>query len=97
MRRCPVKDCISSPLLNPLLGCGSLLAMVSLTAHAQQPADSVGAPVPSPARFVPSLILDNRNSFVQASAVRIIGLNLGLTPRGKHYRLGLAGYTLRRS
>jgi hypothetical protein len=42
-------------------------------------------------------VLDNRNSFVQASAVRIIGLNIGVTPRGKHYRLGLGAYTLRRS
>lgn len=48
-------------------------------------------------RFVPSLTIDNRNSFVQASAVRIIGLNVGLMPRGKPYRLGLGGYTLRRS
>jgi len=57
------------------------------------------APVAAPIapRFTPSLILDNRNSFIQASAVRIIGLNIGLTPRGKPYRLGLGGYTLRRS
>ncbi|QKG55809.1 hypothetical protein GKZ68_03615 [Hymenobacter sp. BRD128] len=48
-------------------------------------------------RFLPSLSIDNRNSFVQSSAVRIIGLNLGLLPRGKPYRLGLGGYTLRRS
>jgi len=40
--------------------------------------------------------LDNRNSFVQASAVRIIGLTVSLTPADRHYRLGLAGYTLRR-
>jgi len=48
-------------------------------------------------RLVPSLIIDNRNSFVQASAVRIIGLNVGVMPRGKPYRLGVGGYTLRRS
>lgn len=80
------------------MGYGGLL--LALPAHAQQPADSAACPALRPARaarFVPSLILDNRNSFVQASAVRIIGLNLGLMPRGKHYRLGLAGYTLRRS
>lgn len=82
-------------------GCGGLVAgLVPLPARAQQPTDSCARPVPplvrSP-RFVPSLILDNRNSFVQASAVRIIGVNIGLTPRGKRYRLGLAGYTLRRS
>ena len=81
--------------------CGGLLAgLAPQPAQAQQPADSCAQPaacsVRSP-RFVPSLILDNRNSFVQASAVRIIGVNIGLTPRGKRYRLGLAGYTLRRS
>lgn len=100
MRRCPIKACISSRLLNLRLGYGGLLVMAALPASAQQPAGSAGVPAPRPARaarFVPSLILDNRNSFVQASAVRIIGLNLGLTPRGKPYRLGLAGYTLRRS
>lgn len=58
-------------------------------------ADSIGRrPVP---RFSPSLVIDNRNSFVQASAVRIIGLNIGVVPRGKNYRLGLGAYTLRRS
>jgi hypothetical protein len=97
MPRCRIKACSSSCLLNLTLCYGSLAA---LPAVAQQPADSVGVPAPRPARapaFVPSLILDNRNSFVQASAVRIIGLNIGLTPRGKRYRLGLGGYTLRRS
>ena len=48
-------------------------------------------------RFSPSLSLDNRNSFVQASAVRIIGVNIGVMPRGKPYRLGLGAYTLRRN
>ena len=88
--------CFSSRLLNPKLGYGGLL-LAALPAYAQYPADSAARPVPHLPRFVPSLILDNRNSFVQASAVRIIGLNIGLTPRGKHYRLGLGGYTLRRS
>ena len=48
-------------------------------------------------RISPSLAFDNRNSFVQASAVRIIGVNIGVVPRGKPYRLGLGAYTLRRS
>ncbi len=64
------------------------------------PAPPPATPVPMPPR-VPrlgfSLILDNRNSFVQASAVRIIGMNVGVVPRGKRYRLGLGAYTLRRS
>jgi hypothetical protein len=57
-------------------------------------------PLPAPPhvpRLGFSLTLDNRNSFVQASAVRIIGLNVGVVPRGKRYRLGLGAYTLRRS
>ncbi|MGI4744136.1 MAG: hypothetical protein ACRYG7_53985 [Janthinobacterium lividum] len=61
---------------------------------------SQGAPPPALQR-VPrlglSIIIDNRNSFVQASAVRIIGLNVGVVPRGKPYRLGVGAYTLRRS
>ena len=83
-----------------LPGCWALLGFgLGLAAHAQQPVGA-GAPVaarPHGPRFVPSLAIDNRNSFVQSSAVRIIGLNLGLMPRGKPYRLGLGGYTLRRS
>lgn len=55
---------------------------------------------PSPEQRMPrlglSIIIDNRNSFVQASAVRIIGLNVGVVPYGRPYRLGLAAYTLRR-
>jgi len=77
-----------------LAGCLS-----AATCHGQHlgasPADS-GTPPRRP-RLSPSLVIDNRNSFVQASAVRIIGLNVGVVPRGKHYRLGLGAYTLRRS
>lgn len=42
-----------------------------------------------------SVVLDNRNSFLRESAVKIIGLNVGvkLNPR---WRLGLGAYTLRR-
>lgn len=57
-------------------------------------ADSSAPHVP---RMGLSVVIDNRNSFVQASAVRIIGLNIGVVPRGKPYRLGLGAYTLRRS
>jgi hypothetical protein len=70
------------------------------TARAQMPAaDSSRAhrPPPRVPRLGFSLVLDNRNSFVQASAVRIIGVNVGVVPRGKPYRLGLGAYTLRRS
>jgi hypothetical protein len=71
--------------------------LAASVACAQAPAaDSSRAPRPAP-RLGFSLILDNRNSFVQASAVRIIGLNVGVVPRGKPYRLGLGVYTLRRS
>ncbi len=95
-----LKDWITSRFVNVRLGYGALLTVAALPALAQQPAAGPAASIPPPVRaprFLPSIIIDNRNSFVQASAVRIIGLNIGLTPRGKHYRLGLAGYTLRRS
>lgn len=100
MLRRALKACLSSRFINPKSGSGGLLALAALPALAQQPAAGPAAPAAPPVRvprFVPSIIIDNRNSFVQASAVRIIGLNIGLTPRGKRYRLGLAGYTLRRS
>ena len=96
---------LSIPRLVLTLGGLGLLAVgLSRAAPAQPPVagDSRPAPhrpraarPPGP-RFVPSLIIDDRNSFVQSSAVRIIGLNAGLVPRGKPYRLGLGGYTLRR-
>ncbi len=80
-------------------GSGAVLPGRAQTAPAAVVASvtAPAAPVAPAPRFTPSLILDNRNSFIQASAVRIIGLNIGLTPRGKPYRLGLGGYTLRRS
>ena len=43
------------------------------------------------------LSLDNRQSFVQASAVHIIGLNAGITLPNRRWRVGLGGYTLSRS
>jgi hypothetical protein len=43
------------------------------------------------------LSLDNRQSFVQASAVRIIGLNAGIVLPNRRWRVGLGGYTLSRS
>lgn len=43
------------------------------------------------------LSLDNRQSFVQASAVRIIGLNAGIMLPNRRWRVGLGGYTLSRS
>ena len=97
MLRRALKACLSSRFANEKSGCSALLALAALPALAQQPAPGPAAPPSRVPRFVPSLIIDNRNSFVQASAVRIIGLNIGLTPRGKRYRLGLAGYTLRRN
>lgn len=53
--------------------------------------------VPPPTRWTPSLYFDNRNPFEQAAAVRVIGLNLGVVPPGKQYRIGISGYTLRRN
>ena len=83
---------------------GLALAAALATAaagHAQQPlADTCATRLPVPVRIPRlglSISLDNRNSFVQESAVRIVGLNVGVVPRGKHYRLGVGAYTLRRS
>ena len=87
----------------PQKACWLVLASTLLAAgpaRAQAPAaDSNRAhrPPPRVPRLAFSLVLDNRNSFVQASAVRIIGVNVGVVPRGKPYRLGLGAYTLRRS
>ncbi len=78
------------------------LGMVSV-AHAQQPVPADSArPAPAPevaprqrASFV--IGLDNRQSFVQSSAVRIIGLNAGLVLPNRRWRIGLGAYTLRRN
>ncbi|MES2733498.1 MAG: hypothetical protein V4714_17270 [Bacteroidota bacterium] len=43
-----------------------------------------------------SLILDNRDSFVKNSPVKIHGINVGVKYR-KRYRIGLGAYTLRRN
>jgi hypothetical protein len=84
---------------------GATITIAADTARLPDPARPVPAPLPATPVPAPShvprlgfsLVLDNRNSFVQASAVRIIGLNVGVVPRGKPYRLGLGAYTLRRS
>ncbi|RYY17685.1 MAG: hypothetical protein EOO36_09365 [Cytophagaceae bacterium] len=88
-----------------LLGLGAVAAPAQAQAQQAVPDSGVVRPLrpaaPAPmgrrARLGLSIIIDNRNSFVQASAVRIIGLNVGVVPRGKRYRLGLGAYTLRRS
>ena len=68
--------------------------VVADTSQTHPPKSSVHPHLP---RWSPSLVLDNRDSFVQSSAVRIIGLNVGVVLRGKPYRLGLGAYTLSRS
>jgi hypothetical protein len=73
------------------------LVLAASVAHAQAPDFGAALPPVHRPRLGFSLVLDNRNSFVQASAVRIIGVNVGVVPRGKPYRLGLGAYTLRRS
>lgn len=82
-------------LLNTLVG----------AAQTRPAADSAGAmeaepPCPAPAaprRRVGFVIaLDNRESFVQSSAVHIIGVNAGVLLPGRRWRLGLGGYTLSR-
>ena len=44
-----------------------------------------------------SVILDNRNSFIGSSAVKIYGLNVGVRFHRNKYRLGLGIYALRRN
>lgn len=77
---------------------GKLIRVLAPGAGLLVAAPAAGAPVPGPARrrvgFV--LSLDNRNSFVQASAVYIIGLNAGVVLPNRRWRVGLGGYTLRR-
>jgi hypothetical protein len=92
------------PIRGVVLSAASLLASPAV-AQQVTPADSCGAasqapyPVPVvPRRRVGFVIsLDNRNSFVQSSAVYIIGLNAGVVLPGHRWRLGLGGYTLRRN
>ena len=85
--------------------------LLARPAQAQQPvsADSArpaaAAPVVTPAPVVRPLrrrvgfvlSLDNRQSFVQASAVHIIGVNAGIMLPNRRWRVGLGGYTLSRS
>ena len=71
--------------------------VVADTSQLPRPARAQAVPTAHLPRLSPSIILDNRYSFVQSSAVRIIGLNVGVVPRGKPYRLGLGAYTLSRS
>ena len=87
-----------------LLAAAWLLLPGARPAGAQGIPDSIACPIsPSrPAVVAPRrrlgfvLSLDNRESFVQSSAVQIIGLNAGLVLPGGRWRFGLGGYTLRR-
>ncbi|WP_201985219.1 hypothetical protein [Hymenobacter rubidus] len=67
----------------------------SARAHAPDDGPCPAAPAPRRVGFV--LSLDNRESFVQSSAVRIIGLNAGVVLPGRRWRLGMGGYTLSRN
>lgn len=73
------------------------LLLAGPAAYAQHPAPDSLPPAPRHWRWVPSLSLDNRNPLEADAAVRVIGLNVGVMPRGGRYRLGLAAYTLRRN
>lgn len=83
---------------------GLLLSTQAGAAQTRPAADSVGEvlgpPCPAPValrRRVGFVIsLDNRESFVQSSAVHIIGVNAGVVLPGRRWRLGLGGYTLSR-
>ncbi|GAC1586937.1 MAG: hypothetical protein NVS3B25_02460 [Hymenobacter sp.] len=83
---------------------GLLFSAGPVAAQRPAPADSLAAtnepPCPPPVAprrrvgFV--LSLDNRESFVQSSAVRVIGLNAGVVVPNGRWRLGLGAYTLSR-
>ena len=62
---------------------------------APAPVAPVAQPLRRRAGFV--LSLDNRQSFVQASAVHIIGVNAGIMLPNRRWRVGLGGYTLSRN
>ena len=76
-----------------------------VAAQQAAPADSAAVPAgpPCPPVVVPRrragfvISLDNRDSFVQSSAVRVIGLNAGVVLPGRRWRVGLGAYTLSRS
>ena len=68
---------------------------VAAAPSAPTPTVPVALPVRGRVGFV--LSLDNRQSFVQASAVHIIGLNAGIMLPNRRWRVGLGGYTLSRS
>ena len=89
--------------------CASLLATLLLVGAEQVRAQTIssadssaaqGPPCPAvvaPRRRVGFVLsLDNRESFVQSSAVRVIGLNAGVVLPGRRWRLGLGAYTLSR-
>lgn len=84
-------------------GVVGLLAAGPAGAQQVVPADSCVVAPPAPGPVVPRrrvgfiFSLDNRQSFVQSSAVSIIGVNAGIVLPGRRWRLGLGGYTLRRS
>ena len=102
---------IISRLVGVLLMSGlgySAHAQQSVPADSTRPAAAAPVVAPVPVAVVPVvrplrrrvgfvLSLDNRQSFVQASAVRIIGLNAGLVLPNRRWRVGLGGYTLSRS
>ena len=83
---------------------GLLLSAKAGAAQTRPAPDSVGEVLgpPCPAPVTPRrrvgfvISLDNRESFVQSSAVHIIGANAGVVLPGRRWRLGLGGYTLSR-
>ena len=80
-------------LISGLLSVGAARAQQAAPTDSTRPA----RPQPAPRGRIGFVIsLDNRQSFVQASAVRIIGLNAGIVLPNRRWRVGLGGYTLSR-
>jgi len=78
-----------------VLAAGAGSAQTLPVADSATVARPAAAPLRQRASFI--LSLDNRESFVQSSAVHIIGLNVGVVLPGRRWRLGLGGYTLSRN
>ena len=81
-----------------LVSAGPVAAQLPATPDSVAAKAELASPKPvAPRRRVGFVLsLDNRASFVQSSAVRVIGLNAGVLLPGRRWRLGLGGYTLSR-
>jgi len=94
-RRVLLAGAVVLALLRPA---GAVLAQAARPDSVAGPEAPPCPPVAEPRRRVGFVLsLDNRESFVQSSAVHVIGFNAGVVLPGRRWRLGLGGYTLSRN